>query len=350
MKKIIHSPLKYLAFKSSNDEWRLSINLDELRAKGRISRRLILAFLMISAVFAIRLEVYAQPNIPKESIPSNISTDLKGKIVRLYSQDPQERSYAAFKLGQMGEQAVKAIPFLIGLLGEAEKLKQSTALQLSSPEEEAARALAKIGAPAVEPLIISMRHENERISKNASLALLEMKDPRALGPLTAALKDKNDYVRQNLAWILGNIKDIRAVEPLIACLKDADWHVRRNAAWALGEIGDLRAAKPLLTALRDANRYVRRNATEALIKIKDPLSVEPLITLLKDENKDVRSCAALVLGEIKDSRAIGPLIEVLRDNDREVRNNAVWALHQITGEDFGEDIDLWRQWQENKKY
>lgn len=310
----------------------------------------ILIFLVICVVFIKGPEVYAQPNIPKESIPTDIPVEVKGKIVRLYSSDPQERSYVAFKLGEMGEQAVKAIPFLIGMLGDTEKLQQPTALQLSLPGEEAAEALAKIGAPAVEPLLVSMRNENKRIRQNAAQALSKMKDPLAIKPLIAALKDKSDYVRENVAWILGNINDIRAVEPLIESLKDGDWYVRRNAAWALGEIGDRRAVESLLVTLRDTIRYVKRNAAEALIKIKDPLSVEPLIALLKDKDNGVRSNAALILGEIKDSRAVEPLITALKDNDREVRNNAAWALTQITGEDFGEDISQWRQWQENKKY
>ena len=64
-------------------------------------------------------------------------------------------------------------------------------------------ALAAIGAPAVEPLL-------------------------------ATLKDVR--LREDAAHALGHIRDARAVEPLIALLEDKEWTMRREAVQALSEI------------------------------------------------------------------------------------------------------------------
>jgi HEAT repeat protein len=86
----------------------------------------------------------------------------------------------------------------------------------------AARALAKIGPPAVEPLVASLR---------------------------ATVKSQHGLVRDAVGHILGEvlreIGDSRAVEPLIAALKDKDSDVRGAAAAALDRIGGPEAQRAL---------------------------------------------------------------------------------------------------------
>jgi len=100
---------------------------------------------------------------------------------------------------------------------------------------EAAAALLRIGAPAVEPLI-------------------------------QALKDKDPVIRFGAADALGGIGDRRAVGPLIEALNDEDDAVRAWAALGLGKIGDERAVEPLTEALKDD--AVQKFAKEALEKLK----------------------------------------------------------------------------------
>jgi hypothetical protein len=73
--------------------------------------------------------------------------------------------------------------------------------------------------------------------KKAVKALVETKDPRAVGPLIATLKDKDPLVRTASGTALGENGDNRAIEPLIAVLKDDDyWYARQEAAKALQKI------------------------------------------------------------------------------------------------------------------
>jgi len=170
-------------------------------------------------------------------------------------------------------------------------------------QEGAAEALGKIGAPAVESLILSL------------------KDPDSLAP--GAIFPSRFQSR-----VVGALERIGApaVDALITALKDPDWQVRWGAAVALGGIKDTRAVEYLITTLKDPNSRVVRGAVGALGAIKDPRAVDPLIEKLKEYlYVDVRRSAACTLGEFKDPRAVEPLIAALRDDGR-VRNCAAWAL------------------------
>ncbi len=97
-------------------------------------------------------------------------------------------------------------------------------------------------------------------------------------------------------------------------------------------------------ALKDEDQKVRENAAKTLGLIKDPQAVEPLIDTLQDSEIFVRQSAAVALGEMKDFRAIGPLILALKDDIYVVRYSASEALKEITGKDFGLDLEKWQKW------
>ncbi|HHT9120077.1 MAG TPA: HEAT repeat domain-containing protein [Candidatus Hypogeohydataceae bacterium YC41] len=275
--------------------------------------KIILAILIGICVVGVGLSL-AQPPIPK-SIPSDIPSDVRAQIERLYSSDPVERGYGAHELGEMGTRAVPAIPYLVQIIEDNSSLQWNPEGGYTSPGVEAVRALGKIGGPAIEPLI-------------------------------ATLKNTDVYVRREAAETLGKSKDSRAVEPLVATLKDKDedWAVRRKAAEALGKIKDSRAVEPLIDAFRDER--VEREATFSLAEIGKP-AVEPLIATLKDGDSHVRQNAAEALGRIKDTSAVEPLIAALKQDY--LRASAAWALWMITGEDFGEDSKKWQEWWEKNK-
>ncbi|WXG39961.1 MAG: HEAT repeat domain-containing protein [Candidatus Freyarchaeum deiterrae] len=166
--------------------------------------------------------------------------------------------------------------------------------------EKATEALAKIGEPAVEFLVL-------------------------------ALKDDYWLVRQGAANALGNIRDKRAVEPLIQALKDKDMLVLRGAIEALGKIGDERAVQVLIHSLNDERFDIREEAVLALRNIGKP-ALDYLIQALKNENWFIRWGAARALGYIKDERAVKPLNEALKDEKWEIRMAAAISLEKIINE------------------
>ena len=119
-----------------------------------------------------------------------------------------------------------------------------------------------------------------------------------------------------------------AVYPLIGALSDTDWRVREEATRALGEIGDSRAVRHIIQLFKDEKIRVQLWATDALITM-DEKAVEQLIEALHDPDRRVRMGAIVTLGEIKDLRSIVALQESLKDPDHEVVEAAKEALEAI---------------------
>jgi len=86
-----------------------------------------------------------------------------------------------------------------------------------------------------------------------------------------------------------------------------------------------------------------------LSHIDDPRAADPVIAALEDTDQDVRIAAIRALGKMRNPRAVEPLIAALGDRRENVRVEATWALKKLTGEDFGSDRKLWRQWQRSQQ-
>ena len=272
----------------------------------------------------------------RESMPQDVTADVREKITALSSTDPVKRAAAAFYLSKKGEAAVVAIPQLVQLLGDDttvdpnmyRKGEQSDGPKAPkpSPGTEATKALTAIGEPAVDPLIALLKDSNPVARRNAAWGLGSIRDARAVEPLVAVLKDADARVRYQATWALGSLKDDRAVEGLSSEFRDTDPDVREQAAWALGSIRAAIGVDALVGALTDEFWKVREQAAWALGSIKDSRAVDALIGALTDKNPRVRKQAAWALGSIGDLRATDALTVALNDQDQKVREQAVWAL------------------------
>lgn len=269
--------------------------------------------------------------------------DVKKLIKALgYKKDPKVCQTAAAALGEIGDpQAVKP------LIAALEVLEGNV-------RKTAAESLVKIGSTAIEPLIASLADEKYTAKNSVAWALGEISDPRAVEPLISMLKKCNssEIVAKALTkigspavnslintfinatwsetrgwavWALGKIRDSQAVAPLISSLNDEDINIRSAAARILGEFGDPRAVEPLIAALRNEDGNLRKEAFNALVRIGTP-SVEPLISQL---NQYHSARAVEALGRIGDPRAVEPLIAVLNDDEISVRTKAAQALGKI---------------------
>jgi len=128
----------------------------------------------------------------------------------------------------------------------------------------AAGRLGQIGdARAVEPLIAALKDKSTYVGQAAAEALGQIGDARAVKPLIATLKDDR-LLRRDAAEALEHI-GAPAVEPLIFTLKRSDKDGRGSAAEMLGRIGDARAVEPLIAALKDSDKRVREAAATALV-------------------------------------------------------------------------------------
>ncbi len=303
-------------------------------------KRISVRSVVVSIIVMWAIGCY-QPKISIENIPSDMPVDIRENIKGMYSWNPLKRRSAVIQLKQMGAQAGPAIPFLIGILDDSIWLRW---LGLTRTNEEAAKALVKIGGPAVRPLISSLKGDNWKIRVRAALALGEIKDSRAVEPLLDIIHDKEHLVRAAAVIALAKINGPGVIQPLIAALKDEIVFVRTAVTQALGKLKDPRAAQPLLAALKDDDIDVQKSAVKALKELKDPGTVGPLIKALKSESATMRRRAAVALGGIKDPRAIWPLIIALEDEKLLVRIKSAYALYEITGTDLGRSPEKWQKW------
>jgi HEAT repeat protein len=155
-------------------------------------------------------------------------------------------------LGELGDpRAVE--PLIAALKDEKADVNQA-----------ASGALARLGEPALEPLVAALEDEDGRARAAAARALGLLGDVRAIGSLLAALGDEEAHVEASAA--LARLGE-PAVEPLIAALKGGDPITRRSATIALGLGGDRRAIEPLTAALKDDDRQVRQDARAFLDRL-----------------------------------------------------------------------------------
>lgn len=320
------------------------------------SRKIIL-FLWISCFFCFGGFAEIQGGeFPQSVIPSEAADDVQQAIKGLFSPEPGIRAASAFKLGEMGDRAVPAIPSLIGLLDDAAEGRMPDRSEPTSSASEARKALVKIGRPAVVALIGALKHDNWIIRSEAAEILGALKARQACLSLISAMNDKNPLagksaaaalgkidsqvlidvlnhektrVRARAAWALGELKIHSSIQQLIAALDDKNTLVRGNVIESLGHIGD-RAATPFLAQkLKDKNRVIREKAALALGKIGDPQAVEDLMGALKHKDWATQWKAALALGMIKDARAFEFLVSALKNRRAEVRFAAAWALGEM---------------------
>lgn len=206
---------------------------------------------------------------------------------------------------------------------------------------------------AVKPLITLLASQDGQV---AARALANIGKP-ALDALLVALKAQPPSVRRWAASALGKIKDPSAVDPLITLLSDQDKTVLYSAAIALGEIKDPRATEPLFTLLlKNQSSWdwpYKSTVIEALKKIKDPRAIDPLITALSQES-DWMTCDSIseALSNFNDTRAIEPIITSMEKTPqygtglRYTKRQEV--LNELTGVGF-DTVKEWRQWWESNK-
>ena len=264
--------------------------------------------------------------------------NVKELTAELGDADAIVRTRAACDLRDAGDRALDAVQPLVALLGDGTKVDPSVCGRerwnvrdndLTTPGEQAARALVSIGSRAFDPVLATLRGGSWIARRNAAWALGAFDDRRAVSPLLNTLKDAEAGVREQAAWALGALDDSTAVPALVTTLKDADARVRRQAAWAVGALDDSRAVEALAGALRDTDEQVRQQAAWALGAIGDRAGVDALVAALKDGSARVREQAAWALGAIGDSKASDALLPLLKDADVRVRRQAAWAIGAI---------------------
>ncbi len=162
--------------------------------------------------------------------------------------------------------------------------------------ELAIDAIAKIGAPAVPPLIDKLDTQSARDRLTIISILTKIGSP-AVPKLVEALGRPSWLVVQRVCWALGDIKDSVAIEPLKKVSVHPNWQVREYSVRAMGNIGSAKGLPTVLNAFSDSVGAVRKAAVFASGQIKHNDAIPKLVEALGDDFYGARFAAmeALVL-------------------------------------------------------
>ena len=268
----------------------------------------------------------------------------------LQSADPAARACAARELGARGVESIASVPGLVTLLADDTIVSMPECIddgewhggldrvddvidRPTSPAREASRALSRIGAAAVQPLVTALGDVRATMRRYAVIALGLIDDHTVVKPAVARLEttlgDSDWQVRRSAVWALAGSGDASTFGAIAGRLKDDYPRVREMAARGLGRMEDRRAVSALTGALGDPEWSVRREVVHGLGQLHANEAVDAIIQRLDDEHPEVRQMAAWALGEIEDRRAAPGLRHALGDRDAKVRHQAGWALGQL---------------------
>ena len=235
-----------------------------------------------------------------------------------FTLSPEDHGRVA-EIQRLTQGGAASVPSLVALLGE-----KSWAVRRA-----VVAALARVGTPAVGPLIALL--ENQRDDEARLAAAVDVL-AQAAGDvdrmvLAAAEKSKAPAVICDFVQILGRRKSASAVPVLAKLSAHEDDNVAVAAIEALGRIGGATAIEPLIAAVRTRNFFRAFPAIEVLGTSGDPRVITPLAELLADPIYAGEATAAL--GRSGQVAAVAPLTSIVADSSNEEICAAVGALFEV---------------------
>jgi HEAT repeat protein len=206
-----------------------------------------------------------------EFVEEKVKDEIDIQINLLNDSDWVVRREAIITLGEMGDE--RCVEPIVRCLPDGDWQVRDAAIE----------ALAMIGSPAVELLLRYARDYDAR--KPAIKALGKINDERVLDPLISFMR--SDEFKDDATRALAELGK-PAVGRLLELLKDPEEVTRKQAILALGEIKDASSVDSLIERLQDTDWFTRLSAAGALEKIGDPRGREAVKPLLKDPDLVVR--------------------------------------------------------------
>ncbi len=138
----------------------------------------------------------------------------------------------------------------------------------------------------------------------------------------------------------------RVLEAIKEALPKINKVQRFHLVRMLGDWGQPEGLALIAPYITDKDDSVQRAALSGVSRAKnpDPALLPSIRPLIESTDDNVRKEAILSIGRMKDYASVPALIEMLRTGDEGLRTNVLWALREITGKDFGFDVNAWLDW------
>ncbi|MGC1395107.1 MAG: HEAT repeat domain-containing protein, partial [Coleofasciculaceae cyanobacterium] len=256
-------------------------------------------------------------------------------VKALEDADPLVKSGVAEVLGNLTDDAVPAIPGLIGMINDQRRAIAPASSFLLSPSFVSAR-LPREDQQRRRPPTSPQNPENLlKITAIAALGKIGLPARiAATPPLTQALQDPDPWVKLNATWALSEIGASVPILPYwLEALQHPDPKLRRSAAAvfqdsssllrkAFGAEANASTTAPLLTALKDSD-FTVRNAARQGLELLGTKALPGLIPALKSPEPIVRLEAAQLVGNLGGAAqsAVPNLLPLLADTGRYVPPN-----------------------------
>lgn len=220
-----------------------------------------------------------------------------------------------------------SIPSFISLLGELESIHGRKVV---------INILIHLGKHDIQAVAKGLQDNRWFVVRNIIYVLRHIGDKKAVEHLLATAKHTDERVRKEAIKTLGELKNPLALQTLRDCLDDVDSSIRRIAVKALGAIGSETAKRIILERVsakefRGKDFDEKRDFYEVLAHWNDNDVTDFLMGTLKkkalfgkakvDEN---RACAAYCLGLMGSKDAL-PVLSKLRDSKNKLVRDAVNA-------------------------
>ena len=173
--------------------------------------------------------------------------------------------------------------------------------RVSAPRS--ARALT--AKSAEDDLMGLLRHNDDRVRRAATNALLKLGTTDALKGIYEAVNDKSPEVRLQATAAISTRRDAKTANTLIKAIEDED---------------DVDVQLAMIAAL---GKVATPDAITKLVKMAQPEG-----RLFKKKTASLRVAAVQALGDARTPAALNALKELADDKDREVRDAANRAIAQ----------------------
>lgn len=121
--------------------------------------------------------------------------------------------------------------------------------------------------------------------------------------------------------------------------------VRKTIQEAIAECKAPLAQAVLVAGLNDEDNQVRLTCCRLLGRRGDPTTIAALSNVVaRDGDADVRMAATDALGNIPGAGSVQGIAAALRDRDPAMQYAGVEAMKRSSGQDFGNDVQAWRQY------
>jgi HEAT repeat protein len=189
---------------------------------------------------------------------------------------------------------------------------QAVARQLPRAQDrndEVMAVLTRMGEDGADALIEQIATASQQSDRRAYFdALLQLHS--GVPTLIHMLGDTRWFVARNAADLLGEMQAKDAEQPLTWLLKHDDDRVRRSATAALMRLGTPRGLQAIHDALKDGAPQMRIQAAAALVARQDVRTASALLRALEAEkDEEVQDAFLIALGRLGTKDAVQRLLE-----------------------------------------